>query len=150
MECNSWNEREVKTLMADCARAVFDELVLKTDNVEICFLFSDDKEIRTLNKTYLGVDKSTNVLSFPADDLTTAPSNDGRPCILGSIALAFETVEKEAQRQNKSFYDHLKHLIVHSLLHLLRYDHSSEQQAEQMESLEVKILQKLGIGNPYL
>ncbi|MDR0968542.1 MAG: rRNA maturation RNase YbeY [Holosporaceae bacterium] len=146
IEGDSWNEEEVKPVVEKCVQAVFDEVGLNDDNVEVCFLFTTDEEVRSLNKTYRGINKPTNVLSFPADIL----SEDAEYCILGSIALAFETVEREAREQKKSFYDHLKHLLVHGMLHLFRYDHAEESEAEQMEALEAKILKKLNVKDPYL
>ncbi|MDR2646376.1 MAG: rRNA maturation RNase YbeY [Holosporaceae bacterium] len=143
---NSWNEEEVRSIAAECAKAVFSEIKLNKNNVEICLLFANDKEIRILNKTYRGVDKPTNVLSFPME---SPPNDNDDYYILGSIALAFETIKRESLEQKKSFQDHLKHLIVHSLLHLLRYDHANKNEAEQMEMLEVVILKKMNVKNPY-
>ncbi|MDR0753373.1 MAG: rRNA maturation RNase YbeY [Holosporaceae bacterium] len=142
---NSWNEEEVRSVAAECAGVVFSEVELNKNNVEICLLFANDEEIRVLNKMYRGVDKPTNVLSFPME----SPSNNDNYYILGSIALAFETTKRESLEQKKSFQNHLKHLIVHSLLHLLGYNHANENEAEQMEMLEVAILKKINIKNPY-
>jgi probable rRNA maturation factor len=164
-----WNSRpiDVRSLASRCVLAVFSELNLNHYNVEICLLFTDDDEIRILNKTYRGVDKSTNVLSFPSNAVLETAHDDGSSsyftdlyeneeddcccniCVLGSIVLAYETIEHEAKSQQKTMEDHLHHLIVHSVLHLLGYDHESDQEAEQMESLEIKILDKLHIANPY-
>lgn len=164
-----WNEDEVRSAAKQCADAVFSHLDIKGDSIEICFLFTDDETVRLLNKTYRGIDKPTNVLSFPADpieNLNDDGADDGfgdydfkmdeensdakKPfLILGSVALAHETVAREAAEQNKKFADHLRHLIVHSLLHLLNYDHIDEADAAEMESLEVAILKKMNISNPY-
>ena len=70
-------------------------------------------------------------------------------CILGSVAIAYETVEQESAEQEKDFDDHLSHLVIHSVLHLLGHDHITEPEAEQMESIEIKVLKKLNIKNPY-
>ena len=70
-------------------------------------------------------------------------------CVLGSIALAFETIERESQEQGKTFLDHVTHLVIHSVLHLLGYDHIESDEAEKMEELEILILQTLNIENPY-
>jgi probable rRNA maturation factor len=142
---NSWNEEEVRSIATECAGAVFSEVGLSKNNMEICLLFSNDEEIRVLNKTYRGVNKPTNVLSFPME---SPPDNDDY-YILGSIAFAFETIKRESLEQKKIFQDHLKHLIVHSLLHLLRYDHVNGNEAKQMEMLEVAILRKMNVRNPY-
>ena len=112
---------------------------------ELSLLFCDDATIQTLNKQWRGFDKPTNVLSFPAatvKDLAKAP-------MLGDIAIAFETCEREARNEAKTFYDHVTHLVIHGFLHLLGYDHLTEDEAEVMEDLERRSLQRLGIDDPY-
>lgn len=108
----------------------------------VAILLSDDALVRELNKRYRGIDKPTNVLAFPA--LETFP---GR---LGDVCLAFETVASEAQAQGKTLRDHVRHLVVHGVLHLLGYDHEIEAEAQTMEALERSILARLGIADPYL
>lgn len=118
------------------------------NNFEIAVVLADDEFVKSLNKQYRDKNKPTNVLSFPASSLTT----DHQPLTteLGDIILALETIEKEAKEQHKTFRDHSKHLLVHGFLHLLEYDHISEDQAAIMENKEVKILKKLDVNNPYL
>jgi probable rRNA maturation factor len=106
---------------------------------EVAVLFADDARLRALNARFRGKDKATNVLSF---------GDPGNP--LGGIALAFETVSVEARAQNKSLTNHSKHLILHSFLHLLGYDHETPRGARLMEGLETAILSDMGIPNPYL
>lgn len=122
--------------------------VLEFDDVdsELSLVFTDDANIRTINSKWRYIDKATNVLSFPA--FSIQPGQRPGP-ILGDIVIARETVQREAQEENKSFDDHLSHLIVHGLLHLTGYDHQNDEEAEQMESLERKILASLGISDPY-
>lgn len=122
--------------------------VLEFDDVdsELSLVFTDDANIRTINSKWRHIDKATNVLSFPAFPMQ--PGQRPGP-ILGDIVIARETVQREAQEENKSFDDHLSHLIVHGLLHLTGYDHQNDEEAEQMESLERKILASLGISDPY-
>ncbi len=122
--------------------------VLEFDDVdsELSLVFTDDANIRTINSKWRHIDKATNVLSFPAFPIQ--PGQQPGP-ILGDIVIARETVQREAQEENKSFDDHLSHLIVHGLLHLTGYDHQNDEEAEQMESLERKILASLGISDPY-
>ena len=153
-EDESWHEDNVSKIVKECVNAVFDKFEYDTKaNIEICFLFTNDGEIQALNKTFRGVDKPTNVLSFPSfqDDPLEGDETDQdeEPCVLGSVAVAYQTTAREAEEQGKLFEDHLKHLIVHSLLHLLGYDHINDNEAEEMESLEVEILQKINVGDPY-
>jgi probable rRNA maturation factor len=113
--------------------------------LEISFLLTDDAGARELNRSWRGLDKPTNVLSFPGNPL---PSPEGVRH-LGDIALAYETIAGEAEMERKSFSDHLAHLIVHGTLHLLGHDHEVESDAEAMEALEVDALARLGLADPY-
>lgn len=113
--------------------------------LEVSLLLSDDAGVRALNREWRGLDKPTNVLSFPGSSL---PSPDGIRH-LGDIAVAFETVAREADAEGKSIADHLTHLIVHGTLHLLGHDHECDEDAEGMESLEVEALARLGVADPY-
>ncbi len=119
--------------------------------VIINILFTGDKEIREFNKNYRGKDKPTNVLSFAnIDDENFAQNLKLFPEIeLGDIIVSVETMEKEAKEKNISAAHHLSHLLVHSFLHLLGFDHQNDNEASAMENLEIKILKKLGINNPY-
>jgi probable rRNA maturation factor len=111
-----------------------------------CVALSADSEIRALNKTYRGQDKPTNVLSFPA-----TPEGGTMPALqLGDVMLALETLLKEASELGIDPRHHLQHLVVHGLLHLLGYDHLTEDEAQVMESLEAEILAQLGIADPYV
>ncbi len=115
------------------------------EGAELSLLLTDDKRIRIVNRDWRGFDKATNVLSFPAalpDRIATSP-------VLGDIVVAYETVEREAQAENKSLGDHFSHLVIHGLLHLLGEDHETEAQAQRMEGLEVAALARLGIADPY-
>jgi probable rRNA maturation factor len=106
----------------------------------------DDRAMRKLNKTYRGKDKPTNVLSFPSGEAADS-KRATRP--LGDVAIALGTVKREAKAQGKTVNDHLMHLMVHAVLHLLGYDHESDPDAEEMETLERKALATLGIADPY-
>ena len=126
---------------------------------EISLLACDDARIRALNAAFRGQDKPTNVLSWPACDL--APAQEGEapdpplpgapdaPEALGDIAIAFDTCAREAAQQGKALEDHAAHLVVHSVLHLLGFDHMREGDARLMETSETEILAKLGIADPY-
>ena len=116
--------------------------------VELSITLTDDAEQRRLNRRFRRRDLPTNVLAFPAWEAgIRAPSN--APLLLGDIVLAFETVAGEAVNQGKPFADHLRHLIVHGVLHLIGYDHQTTDEASIMESLETIILAKLGVPDPY-
>lgn len=106
---------------------------------EATIKWCDDTEIRELNHQFRGQDKPTNVLSFP----------DGVDGYLGDIAISLETIKREAIEQQKSPDDHLAHMVVHGVLHLLGYDHENDADATEMETLEINILAKMGIDNPY-
>jgi probable rRNA maturation factor len=108
-----------------------------------CIALSSDAEVARLNATYRGKQTPTNVLSF------AAPASDEQIRFLGDIGLAAETVAREAAEQGVPLVDHLQHLVVHGLLHLQGYDHQTEAEAEVMEALEVRILKRLGIADPY-
>ena len=116
---------------------------------ELAVMLTDDAGIRTLNSNWRGIDKPTNVLSFPALPPTGAGGPDDAPRMLGDIAIAYETTRKEADDEQKPFDHHLSHLAVHGFLHLIGYDHEKDDDAEAMESLEAEVLAQLGIPDPY-
>ncbi|CAN7152860.1 rRNA maturation RNase YbeY [Phyllobacterium sp. LjRoot231] len=113
---------------------------------ELSLVFTDDATIKELNSGWRDKDKPTNVLSFPA--FTLKPGQKPGP-MLGDIVIARETVAREAADEDKTFEDHLTHLIVHGFLHLLGYDHLTDVEAEEMEGLERKVLERLAIPDPY-
>ena len=117
-------------------------------DAELAIMLTDDTGIRTLNSNWRGIDKPTNVLSFPALQ-PAAGAPDDAPRMLGDIAIAYETTRKEADDEQKPFDHHLSHLAVHGFLHLIGYDHEKDDDAETMESLEQEILAQLGIPDPY-
>jgi probable rRNA maturation factor len=116
---------------------------------EVAVMLTDDAGIRTLNNNWRGIDKPTNVLSFPALQPSGAGGPDDVPRMLGDIAIAYQTTRKEADDEQKPFEHHLSHLAVHGYLHLIGYDHENDADAEIMESLETEILAQLGIPDPY-
>jgi probable rRNA maturation factor len=108
---------------------------------------ADDAEQRRLNRTYRGKDMPTNVLAFPQG--VPHSSQADAPVLLGDVVLAFETVRREAADQHKPLANHLRHLVVHGVLHLLGFDHEKAAEAAAMEAREIKILAGLGVPDPY-
>jgi probable rRNA maturation factor len=121
-----------------------------TADAELAIMLTDDAGIRTLNQNWRGIDKPTNVLSFPAlQPPEGADEPDDMPRMLGDIAIAYETTRREADEEEKTFANHLSHLAIHGFLHLVGYDHEKDDEAEEMEALEREILATLGIPDPY-
>jgi len=127
------------------------------DAFEVCVALEDDASVQDLNRDFRNQDKPTNVLAFAAledADGTVLPPrpeewDDGEPEMLGDVIIAFETTRDEAARDGKALADHLTHLVVHGVLHLLGYDHQNDSDAETMEHLETRILSGLGIADPH-
>jgi probable rRNA maturation factor len=138
IDVNSINEAEFSNTL----QSVLDEL--NVSDSELLVRFVDKPEIQQLNKTYRHQDKATNVLSFPSD----LPI-EIEEAILGDVVICVEVVTEEAHAQGKTFENHLLHMAIHGTLHLLGFDHIEESDAEKMEALEVKILEKMQISNPY-
>ncbi|MEM7638141.1 MAG: rRNA maturation RNase YbeY [Pseudomonadota bacterium] len=109
---------------------------------EVSVLLTDDSEIQTLNKQWRGKDKPTDVLSFPADPMD-AP-------FLGDIALALGVTQADAQTRDLTLPQHVSHLLIHGLLHLLGHDHKDDTEAAEMEALEIEALASLGWPDPYV
>ena len=141
------NEETLRRLVDSVLQATLQELGFDNIDSELSLVFTNDADIREINGKWRHIDKPTNVLSFPAFALQ--PGQEPGE-ILGDIVIARETVAREAAEEHKSFDDHLSHLVVHGLLHLMGYDHQNDDEAEQMETLERKILASLGISDPYL
>jgi probable rRNA maturation factor len=115
-----------------------------TGVAELSIVLTDDAEQRQLNRQWRGIDKPTNVLSFPQIEPFAPVAG-----LLGDITLARETLEREAAELQKPFTDHFTHLVVHGFLHILGHDHQDEAEALVMEGLETQILDSLGIADPY-
>ena len=118
---------------------------LSTVGGEVSIVLTDDSVIRSLNRDWRGIDKPTNVLSFPASGATTGEGTH----LLGDIVIAFETLERECADESRDFLHHLAHLVVHGFLHLNGYDHETDRQAEEMEGLESRIMTDLNLPDPY-
>lgn len=111
----------------------------------LCLMLTDDATIRQANRIWRAQDKPTNVLSFQA--LSSGQLDQAR--YLGDVLLAYETIAAEALAEGKPMADHVAHLVVHGVLHLLGHDHDNERQAQAMEARERAILAELGIADPY-
>lgn len=124
------------------AAALAEAGVALHDGTELSIVLCDDSFIQNLNRNWRGKDKATDVLSFPAD-----PS--ARHVTMGDIVVAYETSAAEARSEDRALGDHLAHLVIHGTLHLLGYDHETDQEADTMERLERAALLRLGIVSPY-
>lgn len=149
---------EAAAIAASSAPALQGFSEAERDNLSFTIVLADDAQVQELNRDFREKDKPTNVLSFPAfatnEALKASLAADYLPFeaeagYMGDMVLAFETVAREAEEQGKHLRHHFTHLVVHSFLHLLHYDHMDEQEAAFMESLEIQILQQLSIANPY-
>jgi probable rRNA maturation factor len=160
LEAGDWEAAvaDVETLVEAAARAAFKAAerpeILNGAPAEMSLVLADDALVQTLNRDYRDKDKPTNVLSFALlDDLEDTDDvlarDEGMPILIGDVILAFETVQREAREQGKSIEDHLTHLVIHGVLHLLGYDHQSDPDADRMERLETSILARMGIADPY-
>ena len=148
VEAGEWpDETELAVIARRAVDGVMAEIgVAPSTPSELSVVFTDDAHIRTLNSGWRGKDKPTNVLSFPA-----FPASAGKalPPMLGDVVLAAETVAVEARNEDKPLADHMTHLIVHGILHLIGYDHQTDAEADAMEQAERRILAGLAIPDPY-
>ena len=116
---------------------------------EAAVVLADDARMRALNRDYRGQDKPTNVLAFAAGDGRAMPRATGQPMVLGDVVVALETARAEARAEGKPLADHLRHLVVHGMLHLLGHDHRRAPAARRMERLERKVLATFDVPDPY-
>jgi probable rRNA maturation factor len=147
------SEAETWTALPDCEALATSAIAAAAEaarfdaaaEAEVSVLFCDDNRIRELNRLWRNIDKPTNVLSFPAHQ----PAMENAPALLGDIAVAYETVRREADDEGKSLAAHTTHMVVHGFLHLLGYDHEEDSEAQTMEDMERVALRNLGIDDPY-
>jgi probable rRNA maturation factor len=158
IEAPVWDEAMLGSLAQRAVVATLQHMALVPNECEVALLACDDARIAVLNEEFRDKPTPTNVLSWPAQPL--APPAEGQappvPQIgfdgmleLGDIALSYDTCAREAAESSKRFEDHLTHLIIHGVLHLLGYDHLTEGDASLMEGIEVEILGNLGLDDPY-
>jgi probable rRNA maturation factor len=150
-EAGDWSAIDIRGCLDLIAAGVCAALPAAAGTVAI--VLADDALVQDLNKRFRGKDKPTNVLSFPGDDAPPAGIPETNPHFadtgLGDVVLAAETLGREAKAEGKSMNDHFSHLALHGILHLLGYDHETDEDARQMEALETVILAGLGIADPY-
>jgi len=146
VEAGDWPDEAALTLLVDRAVAAAFAETGVVGSSELSIVFSDDAHIRSLNADWRGKDKPTNVLSFPAFPFVMGGP---LPPMLGDIVLAAETVAREAALEGKPVDNHITHLVIHGLLHLLGHDHEIDAEAEAMEAIERAALARLAIPDPY-
>jgi probable rRNA maturation factor len=154
-----WQAFGLETLAERAGRAVLAGLNLPVTGFAISVMGCDDARIAALNADFRGKPVPTNVLSWPSDERASEvvgeapdlpdPGDAEDPDSLGDIAIAWDTCAREAVAQSKPMADHVTHLLVHGVLHLLGYDHVEDEDAALMEALEVRILASLGVSDPY-
>lgn len=159
LEDARWADLGLETLAEVAASLTLRHLDLGTDGFLIGCLACDDVRIASLNADFRGKPMPTNILAWPSRERRAkyagggpAASGSGLthdPKELGDLAISYETCAAEARAQGKTMSDHATHLLVHGILHLLGYDHASDQDATVMEGLEIDILAGAGVANPY-
>lgn len=128
---------------ATVAAAISAAAAHSTRGGEVSILLADDSAVRDINRQFRGLDKPTNVLSFPAAD---TPATQGH---IGDIVIAYETLRKECEAEDRQFVHHLAHLTVHGFLHLIGYDHETDAEADEMEALESRIMISMNMPDPW-
>ena len=154
-----WEDFGLSQLATRACTAALGALTLPVQGFTLCLMGCDDAHIATLNADFRGKPTPTNVLSWPSEERAAEyagevpdlpePGAANDPESLGDIAIAWETCAAEAQAAGKPMDDHVTHLVIHGLLHLLGYDHIDDADATLMESTEARILETLGLANPY-
>lgn len=151
-EDQRWSEVPLHQLVESASGGIVELLKIDSE-LSLSVLAGNDARIAKLNQDFRGKAAATNVLSWPTEDLIPPALPDADPdgvIEIGDIALAYEACAREAVEQGKDLADHVLHLIVHGILHLLGYDHDSDAEATVMETLETRILGKLGLPDPYM
>lgn len=154
-----WEAFGLAALAERAGRAALAGVGLTAEGFQVSLMGCDDARIAVLNADFRGKPQPTNVLSWPSEERgaefvgevpeAPEPGEAEDPESLGDIAIAYETCAREAEDQGKPMVDHVTHLIVHGVLHLLGYDHVEEEDAAVMEAIEVRILASLGVSDPY-
>jgi probable rRNA maturation factor len=142
---------ELTRLCTETARRAYVAAGGDDRDAQISIVLTSDRAVQALNRTFRGHDQATNVLSFPTAQAPAAPPRGcpPPPRLLGDVVIAYGTTAAEAAAAGKDLGDHLRHLIVHGILHVLGYDHQTEGDAAAMERLEAAILARFGVSDPY-
>ena len=158
LEDSRWEAIGLEAIAANAVKATVAALNIESNVIELSLLACDDARIAVLNSTFRDKTTPTNVLSWPAEDLAVAGEGqmprvpeagfDG-VTTLGDVAIAYETCATEAEALGKPMAEHVTHLVVHGVLHLLGYDHIRDPDAALMQGIETKILGKMGLDDPY-
>ena len=148
LPCADWRRAlpDVEKRARTAARAALAEAGKDLGQAELSLVLADDAAVAALNARWRQRSGPTNVLAFASEERAMPPA----PRLLGDVVLAYETVTREAHDQGKTLADHLVHLVIHGVLHLLGYDHDAARPARRMEALETRILARLGVPDPYL
>lgn len=162
LKSKKWNDEKniEKFVEKTCQKIILltdlKKILTKNFTLEVAISLVSDAQIKKINSEFRGKNKATDVLSFSNLDENLIREvglkkavGAAKYLLLGDVVIAYETVKKESLAQKKKFDDHLTHLILHSILHLIGFDHEDEKMAKKMENLEIKILQSLKIKNPY-
>ncbi len=158
IEVAGWETLDLPSLAERAAKLVLKDRGLDPDICTLSILACDDARIAELNSDFRDKPQATNVLSWPAEERGAeqpgAPPDLPQPDVfgeitLGDIAIAYETTAREAADQGKPLENHVTHLLIHAILHLLGYDHIRDQDAQLMEEIEIRLLENQGIVNPY-
>jgi probable rRNA maturation factor len=156
LEDAGWKKVDIVGLASGAFHSVMEHFDLDPEICEVEILACNDERIAALNFGFRGIEKSTNVLSWPSVDRSaecegqyppkSSPDHDG---FMGDIAISYDTCLSEATEAGKNINHHVSHLMVHAVLHLMGFDHENDKDAVLMETIEVEILGKMGIDSPY-
>jgi len=135
-------EKSLDNKLNKIVSTIFDQEKMSDSVINLRLL--NDKEMRKLNMQFRQKDKTTNVLSFPNDDISVKQTKN-----IGDIAISVEYVKAEAKKEGKTFDDHIIHMLAHGVYHILGYDHENNENAVIMENKEIQTLKKINISNPY-
>lgn len=135
-------DNDLKIKMNDAFKLICDEEEIKECSINLKIM--SDKSMQKLNKNYRSKNTSTNVLSFTNEDISKTITGN-----LGDIAISYEFVKRESVELDIEFHDHMIHMLIHGVYHILGFDHNNNKMAEVMENKEIKLLKKLNIRNPY-